>query len=83
MTLFKKTETETGQPSYAGAVERYQKAAGDLFIKPAKKLCKYEKNAWILFDAKNELICIIGNKGPVFAANLNCALRQVALSHVK
>ena len=66
------------------AIERYKSESGLLYKKPAKKLCKYEKNAWILFDKENTLICIVSEThGAVFADNLRCALRQIALSHVK
>ena len=81
--IFKKDETEDGQPPLAEAIEEYRSAAGDLFVKPKRSLCKFEKNCWVIFDKTNTLICIVGNQGPVFADNLNCALRQVALSHVK
>ena len=82
--IFKKDETEDGQPSLAEAIDQYRVAAGDLFIKPAKKLCKFEKNAWILFDRDNNLICICSKThGAVFHDNLRCALREIALSHVR
>lgn len=81
--IFEKDETELGQPTLADAIEQYKSAAGTLFIKPARKKCKYEKACWILFDRDNNLIAIVGKLGPVFADNLNCALRQVALSHVE
>ena len=81
--IFKKDETERDHPPLADAIEQYKQAAGDIFIKPKKGLCKFEKDCWILFNKDNELICIVGNQGPVFHDNLRCALRQVALSHVK
>ena len=82
--IFKKDETEDGQPSLAEAIDQYRVAAGDLFIKPAKKLCRFEKSTHILFDRDNNLIAIVSKShGVVHHDNLRCALRQVALSHVK
>lgn len=84
MIFSKKTEIETDHPPLDEAIQKYKTAAGDLFIKPAKKLCKFEKSAWIIFDKNNVLIAIISEThGPVFADNLNCALRQVAASFVE
>ena len=82
--IFKKDETEDGQPSLAEAIEQYRVASGSLFVKPKRSLCKFEKDAWIFFDRDHNLIAIVSEShGAVFADNLNCALRQVALSHVK
>ena len=82
MIFSKKTETD--HPPLEDAIEQYKQAAGDLFIKPKKGLCKYEKNAWILFDKTNTLICIVSKThGAVFHDNLRCALREIALSHVR
>jgi hypothetical protein len=84
MIFSKKTETETDHPPLDEAIQKYKTASGSLFIKPAKKLCKFEKNAWILFDKDNNLIAIISQShGAVFADNLNSALRQIAVSFVE
>ena len=82
MIFSKKTETD--HPPLADAIEQYKQAAGGLFKKPKRSLCKFEKNAWLLFDRENTLICIVSEShGAVFADNLACCMRQVALSHVK
>jgi hypothetical protein len=81
--IFKKSESTPGGMTYAEAVERYEQAAGLLFEKPVKKHCKYEKNAWLLFNREAALVAIVSDDSVLFGANIRGAMQQLAESWAK
>lgn len=46
----------------AQAIEKYESESGLLYKKPAKKHCKFERGAWLLFDKDETLVAIVGDE---------------------
>jgi hypothetical protein len=66
-------------PSYKSAVERYKRAAGDLFVQPSQKASSFKRGAWMLNDASG-LVAIVDADNVVFAKLIAGQMQKLAES---